>query len=117
MNWVIFGEAQKQQLLIAVNAGDYNMMRKVIDGSNLKADIKNSIREKLNPSKMLNPSIYRIGKLTSLNGEMGRLLMNFTKIKNSTSIFNYMQNIKNARDHSANLVKRLNEELRSLNLK
>jgi len=97
MNWVIFGEAQKQQLLIAVNAGDYNMMRKVIDGSTLKNDVKNRIREKLNPSKMLNPSVFRIGKLTSLNGEMGRLLNNFSKIKNSTSTFDYMQNIKTAR--------------------
>jgi hypothetical protein len=68
-----------------------------LDGSSLKHDAIASIKEKLNPSKMLNPSVFRIDKLVSLNGEMGRLLTNFNKVKNAGDGFKKMRAIQTAR--------------------
>lgn len=90
------------------------MMKRVLTGKNMKDDIKKRVQDKLNPRRIMNSSVFNIGKLVSMNGDMGRMLKNFSKVKNSSDAMELVRNLKNAGDSGTNLIKRLTDELKRL---
>lgn len=74
--------------------GDYNMMRNIIDGSITEEQIKKRVHEKLNPEKLMKSSVFDIGKLVSMNGDMGRMLNNFKNIKNAKTTGEFLTNVR-----------------------
>lgn len=70
------------------------MMRNVINGSIAEEHIRKRVQEKLSPEKLLKSSVFDIGKLVSMNGDMGRVLNNFKNIKNANNITDFLTNIR-----------------------
>lgn len=105
---------QTNQALGAFRAGNFTELGKTIKGTKLADKFMDSATNTLNFAGTMKTPTFNINKLTSLGNDMTRRLKAFTKIKNSSDIFNTLANIRNAQYETQGFISILEKELKDL---